>query len=104
MQLFYSKSGKKKLFACSLLFTCFILLSSGKLAAQNKDSTVTGIYTDFQAFWKTSTTNVNTVLPDSSHNLLAFTYRGQTYSTGVNNAVLDTKLGSANYIKEVYKA
>lgn len=51
---------------------------------------VMGLVTDFQGFWKTSSTNVNTNYPDDSHNLLAFTYGGVTYSTGLNNTVLNS--------------
>jgi hypothetical protein len=51
---------------------------------------VMGIVTDFQGFWKTSSTNVNTNYPDDAHNLLAFTYGNVTYSTGLNNTVLNS--------------
>lgn len=50
---------------------------------------VMGITTDFQGFWKTSSTNVNTNYPDDAHNLLSFTYGNVTYSTGVNNDALN---------------
>jgi hypothetical protein len=94
----------RRFLACFLLSAGFLLLCSGKLPAQTKDSTVTGIYTDFKTFWKTTTASNNTVLPDTSHNLLAFTFRGQTYSTGVNDATLTANLGSASYAKGSYKA
>lgn len=47
-----------------------------------------GIITDFEGYWSTTTASNNPVLPDNSHNLLAFTYNGVTYSTGVNNNIL----------------
>lgn len=48
-----------------------------------------GIITDFGGFWSATGANPNAVVPDSSHNLLAFTYDGVTYSTGVNNTILN---------------
>lgn len=50
--------------------------------------TVTGIITDYGSFWSTTTTTNNPVWPDNSHNLLSFSYKGVTYSTGVNDAAL----------------
>ncbi|HEX2534026.1 MAG TPA: IPT/TIG domain-containing protein, partial [Chitinophagaceae bacterium] len=47
-----------------------------------------GIITDFRGFWSTTAAAPNTTVPDSSHQLLAFTHNGITYSTGVNDAVL----------------
>jgi hypothetical protein len=49
---------------------------------------VTGIVTDYNGFWKTSTTSISPVKPDNHHNLLSFTYNGTQYSTGVNDALL----------------
>ncbi|HMF70970.1 MAG TPA: IPT/TIG domain-containing protein, partial [Flavitalea sp.] len=48
-----------------------------------------GIITDFNGYWKTSDLNVNPVNPDNSHNMLAFTVDGITYSTGVKQYILD---------------
>lgn len=52
--------------------------------------TVTGIITDYGTFWNTNTTTTNPVLPDNSHNFLAFTFGGVTYSTGANDNALVT--------------
>lgn len=52
---------------------------------------VTGIITDYNGFWKSTAATINTVKPDNSHNLLAFTYKGSQYSTGVNDALLASK-------------
>ena len=88
----------------------FILLALTTLTTQLvkaqtvKDSTVTAIYTDFKSYWTSNTKTNNSVYPDTSHNLLAFTFRGKTYSTGANDAVLTTKLGSSNYSAQVYKS
>lgn len=59
--------------------------------------TVTNIITDFGGFWNSNTTANNPTFPNDAHNLLAFSYGGVNYSTGVNNAAL-----SANGI--AYKA
>lgn len=50
---------------------------------------ITGIITDFNSYWKSSSSSVNPVKPNNSHNLLAFTFNGVQYSTGVNNSVLN---------------
>ena len=52
--------------------------------------TVSRIITDFSGFWDTSTTTNSLVYPNDSHNLLAFSYGGATYSTGVNDSALNT--------------
>lgn len=54
----------------------------------NAQSSVTQIYTDYNGFWTSGTTSNNPIHPDSSHNLLAFTYNGTIFATGVNNAKL----------------
>jgi hypothetical protein len=64
--------------------------------------TTSAIYTDFGGYWPSTMIAVNATVPDSSHNLLAFTYNGLTYSTGVNNAVLTGK--GINYIPGQFKA
>jgi hypothetical protein len=51
----------------------------------------TNIYTDFGGFWHSSLTVFNPILPNNSHNVIAFTFGGTTYSTGVNNNLLTTK-------------
>lgn len=52
---------------------------------------ITGIITDYKGYWKSTTTLVNPVKPDNNHNLLAFTYNGQQYATGVNDELLASK-------------
>lgn len=46
---------------------------------------VTEIITDYGGYWKSSTSSINSIKPDNSHNLLAFTFNGMRYSTGVND-------------------
>lgn len=48
----------------------------------------TGLITDFGGYWRTDIGSINTIRPDTSHNLLAFTYKGTRYSTGANDAIL----------------
>lgn len=50
--------------------------------------TVTRMITDFGYFWNTNTTVNSNITPNDAHNLLAYTYGGITYSTGVNNDAL----------------
>lgn len=50
--------------------------------------TASALYTDFGGFWYSSTSSNNTIMPNRSHNLLAFTWNGVTYSTGANDAKL----------------
>lgn len=71
----------------STLFSLFFVSSlcfSNKGLAQS----VTGIITDYKGFWKSSAAAINAVKPDNSHNLLAFSFNGKQYSTGVNDALL----------------
>jgi len=49
---------------------------------------VTAVYSDYGGYWSTSSSSMSTIKPDNSHNLLAFTWNGTTYSTGVSDAVL----------------
>ncbi|HEU4471975.1 MAG TPA: hypothetical protein VFR58_12865 [Flavisolibacter sp.] len=46
------------------------------------------VITDFGGYWNSNASLPNAVVPDSSHNLVAFTYNGITYSTGANNSLL----------------
>lgn len=68
------------------VFLLLIVLLHGAL--QSSAQAVTGIVTDYNGFWKTSTASVNSLKPDKSHNLLAFTYNGVQYSTGVDDSKL----------------
>jgi hypothetical protein len=61
-----------------------------------------GIITDFNGWWLTTGAAPNATNPDDSHNLLAFTYSGITYSTGINNAALASH--GITYTPGSYKA
>lgn len=72
--------------------------TSGQISVTNSAGTATrsgfiyiatsGVITDFNGWWPASGATPNPTNPDDSHNLLAYTYNGITYSTGVNNTAL----------------
>ena len=66
------------------LYFLIIVLTAGFVA----NAQVTRIYTDFNSFWTSSSTSINSTQPNLSHNLLAFRWNGVNYSTGVNDAKL----------------
>ena len=51
---------------------------------------VAGIVTDYNGYWKTAASGKSSTKPSNSHNLLAFTYNGTQYSTGVNDLLLSS--------------
>src|SRR5205814_195854 len=51
---------------------------------------VSEVNTDFAGFWHSSTSAVNSIYPNTSHNVLSFKYNSVVYSTGVD----DNKLTS----------
>jgi hypothetical protein len=61
-----------------------------------------GIITDYGGYWNSTAISPNSTQPDDSYNLLAFTFNGTTYSTGVNNSILNTN--SITYTAGNYKA
>ena len=89
-----------RLTAC-ILSSSFIFLTAEKVNAQ-ATQTVTEIITSYNTYFKSSTTAINPVKPDNSHNLLAFTYDGTRYSTGVNDATL-TSHGDV-FVPEMFKS
>ena len=84
-------------FKAGLLFSLLLLLFS----AANSQG-VSEIITDYNSYWKSSSAVVNPVKPDNSHNLLSFSYHGVRYSTGVNDALLQSH--SESFVAGVYKA
>lgn len=76
----------KLAFRRPLVLFLFLLLveAMAGVSAQN----IAGIITDYNGFWQSVANAVNPVKPDNSHNLLAFSYNGSTYSTGVNDSLL----------------
>jgi len=75
--------------------------SSGQVAVTTVEGTgsktgfyyvsTSGIITDYGGFWPSTAAAPNTNIPDNSHNLLAFTSNGITYSTGANDAALTSQ-------------
>ncbi len=64
-----------------------VIVSIFSIAA-NAQQAVTSVITDYQGFWKSSASSINSVKPANNHNLLAFTYNGRQFSTGVNDSKL----------------
>ena len=64
-------------------------LSNGSSSNVTK---ITEIFTNYNGFWRSSDWKANTsdleLWPNTRHELLAFTYNGVTYSTGVDDALL----------------
>lgn len=71
------------------LSLCLTFLSA--IHSNGYTQSVTGIITDFNGFWNSRSNSINPTKPNNSHNLLAFTYNGVQYSTGVNDELLTTQ-------------
>ena len=84
-----------------ILSYLFIFLIPAKVNAQ-ATQTVTEIITNYNSYFKSSTTSVNPVKPDNSHDLLAFTFNGTRYSTGVNDALLNSHTDI--FVPEIFKS
>jgi len=71
----------------------FLLLFYAVFSSQDMHAqVVTEIVTDYQGYWKSGPgAALNPVKPQNSHDLLSFTFNGQRYSTGVNDALLTTR-------------
>jgi len=64
---------------------------------------VSQVYTDFKGYWSSGTgTGVSSLKPNKSHHLLAFTWKNKTYSTGINDAVLESK--AVTFTPAIYQA
>lgn len=61
---------------------------------------ITRIYTDYNNFWDSQTNN--SVAPNTSHNLLAFSWNGTNYSTGVNDGKLTAN--TVGFSPQVFQA
>lgn len=82
-----SELNKMKTLTIAILTWVVTILAPASLKAQ----IVTEIVTDYAGYWKSGVGAINSVKPDNSHNLLAFSYNGVRYSTGANDALLRTK-------------
>lgn len=83
--------------ACSVLFLSIVIPTW----AQSFGG-ASGIFTDYNGYWASSIGATNPLLPDNTHHLLAFTWNGVTYSTGIDDAKLDAH--SLLYSAQVYQA
>jgi hypothetical protein len=95
----------------SITLGFLLLCGAGVAKAQTQtvpsDSYVTEIVTDYGGFWRSGTGLnlnylLNPTLPDNSHQLLAFTVKGQRYATGINNQLLSIK--GLSYVNTQYQA
>ncbi|WP_159432719.1 T9SS type A sorting domain-containing protein [Mesonia phycicola] len=80
---------KKKYTSYSIMK--FLALFVFLLISFNNQAQVTEIYTDYLGYWKSTSSANNSILPEDSHAVLAFTANGTTYSTGVNDTKLTSK-------------
>lgn len=99
LKIMYPERKKTKRSATAILWIV-LLMAPALLKAQNFG--VSEIITDYGGFWKSGVGNINPVKPDNSHNLLAFTFDGQCYSTGANDNLLHQK--DIHFKKEDFKA
>lgn len=69
----------------AILLLLSILIITSKIQAQ---APVNKIYTDYNTFWESQ---VTPGIPDNSHHLLAFRIGSTVFSTGVNDALLQSR-------------
>lgn len=69
------------------VFLLTLLFTYTAIEAQS----ITEIITDYQGYWKTSSTAINSIKPNNNHNLLSFSFNGIRYSTGVNDGLLTSQ-------------
>lgn len=82
----------------NVLFFFLLLVTSVCYSQYN----VTEVITDYSGYWKSSAVSINSVKPDNSHNLVSFSFNGNRFSTGVNDALLTAKAQS--FIAGDYRA
>lgn len=99
LSLPYAVSSKGSVCIRLFLLTVFLHFFTLKLPGQTVGG-ATRIFTDYNGYWTSGTGTISSIKPNNSHNLLGFTWQGSTYSTGVNDAVLEEKnvsFSPANY-------
>jgi Secretion system C-terminal sorting domain len=77
--------NQQALITRKLLFSLLCLIFTTTCFSQFN---VTEIITDYNGYWISSAASINSVKPDNSHNLVSFSFNGNRYSTGVNDALL----------------
>ena len=80
------------------LFLLFLLSATASFSQYS----VTEIITDYNGYWKSSAASINPVKPDNNHNLVSFSFKGNRYSTGVNDALLTSN--GQSFIAGDYRA
>ncbi|WP_207539237.1 DUF7507 domain-containing protein, partial [Flavobacterium johnsoniae] len=92
---------KSLLFTRSLFLklTLILFLISFNLSAQ---SSVSRIYTDWNGYWTSNSSTPVNNRPDLDNNLIAFSWKTKTYSTGVNDGALDAR--TIDYSKQKFRA
>jgi len=64
---------------------------------------VSRIFTDFNGYWSSGTgAAISEIRPNKSHHLLAFTWKDKTYSTGINDASLESN--AIDFLPAIYQA
>ena len=76
------------------LCACLASLACGNLTAQTRPE---AIYGDYDTFWISRDNSTNYVTAQESNNLIGFTVGGKTYSTGVNDDLLKSKVSVDTY-------
>jgi len=66
----------------------FSLLLASVVANVLNAQSVSEIITDYNGYYKSGVGAISSTKPDNNHNLLAFSFNGTRYSTGVNDALL----------------
>ncbi len=75
----------------NLCFPAVLALAYSFTIQTTQAQAVTEIVTDYNGYWRSSATVANATRPENSHHLLAFTFGGVRYATGVNDAVLSAQ-------------
>lgn len=68
-----------------------LTLSAFLFSTSLRGQSITEIITDYQGYWKSSSSSLNPIKPNHNHNLLSFSFNGTRYSTGVDDALLTSQ-------------
>ncbi|WP_158544354.1 beta strand repeat-containing protein, partial [Pedobacter miscanthi] len=76
------------------IFISVLLIFIAGIGQVSAQFSVTGLFTDYKGYWTSKQGAINPIWPDNKNNLLAFTFNNINFSTGVNDALLTSKLVS----------
>jgi gliding motility-associated-like protein/uncharacterized repeat protein (TIGR01451 family) len=94
----------KQLFT-QLKRTLFLLLFYAGFSSQaTQAQAVSEVITTYGGYWKSGVGAINPIKPENSHDVLAFTFNGQRYSTGVNDALLTTSPNNDTFSAQFFQA